>query len=172
MSFSNSVNISKLKNLEIFRNSSNAQPAFFLFRSSETIFPDSSGQNDYDTWSKVFGSFSGITGKALNEENSYIKRRTIDTFNRYKDDNPGKLLFLHYNGNERNPNDVDGRYFPGHWLYYRGCLSLENIPDLSGDTVIKVENPDYFMTNWGRNSDRNEDLLIVLKGEDGKPDWY
>lgn len=161
----------RLDKLEIIKNGNSGQPACFLFRLPERFITD----NNYNTWFKIFGKYDGIICKALDEE-LYSKNRDIDKilnfYNRYKVENPEKMLVLHYNGNEREPYDTDGRYFPGHWLYYRSCKILTDVPAEEGSTTIKVENTDLFKVNCGRFSNRNEDILLVAKGRDGRPDWY
>lgn len=158
------VKSSKLNNLDIFKSASMGQPAYFLFRHPESFV------KNYENWIDLFGKADGILAYYGREiPNADIR---LEVYNRYKDENPGKFFVAHYDGMERDPRELEGQYFPGHWLYYRGCTALEDIPAQSGSTTIKVENTSFYMLNWGLNKDRNEDIILVAKGKDGKPDWY
>lgn len=154
------------QNLDIFESAAYGQPACFHFRIPAGF------TGNYGNWIRLFGRFDGMVVKVGNEELKGNMQTSFDVYNRYKKEYPGKMLVLHYNGNERDPRDIDNKYFPGHWLYYRGCKALTDIAAEAGITVIKVENTELFKMKWGIHKNRNDDILMVKKGNDSKPDWY
>lgn len=140
-------------------------PRAFFFRTSEGLT-----HVGYENWDKTFNRLGGIMGKCLNEE---IPGRAsnIPFFSRFKQDHPGQLVMLHYNGNGRDPRDDGKKFHASHWLYYEGTKLLENLTAQDGITTIRVEDPSIFKMNIGRYKNRNEDIGMCRLTKDGKPDW-
>ncbi len=139
-------------------------PRSFFFRRSENV-----ANFDYETWEKTFNRLGGIMGKTQNEE--LLDRKTsLPFFQKFKQRNPGQAVFLHYNGNARDP--LDGQiFYQGHWLYYQGTPLQNDIAATDNVTTISVKNASIFKLKIGRNKDRNDDVAICRLKEDGSLDW-
>lgn len=155
----------KFEDLSLFNE---GHPRFFLFRQTEGYA--ASGKYSYEEWEKLFGPFSGIEGKVLEEE---VPGRSVNLpfFTRFKDEHPEKLVLLHMNGRSRDPRFRGERFFAGHWLYYNGCKTLIDISAKQEETTVKVANPNLFKTKMGRYDNSLEDLVICGLKTDGRPDW-
>lgn len=139
-------------------------PRAFFFRRSENMIVAG-----YDNWEKTFKRLGGIMGKTQNEE--LVNRKiSLPFFQKFKERNPSQAVFLHYNGNARDP--LDGEiFFQGHWLYYEGTPLLESISDKSGQLTIKVKDASVFKLKTGRNKNKNDDLAICGTNADGSLNW-
>ncbi|MFO7973704.1 MAG: hypothetical protein R6V12_03630 [Candidatus Hydrogenedentota bacterium] len=144
-------------------------PRAFHFRQSEGLA--SNPRVSYEEWERHFTVLDGIMGKCLDEEIPNRSRRNIDFFTRYKRAHPDKAVFLHFNGNARDPRFETEPYFAGHWLYFNGCRITRQVAAAEDATVIHVEDPGLFRTHMGRYGDKNEDLGICLVDGRGRPDW-
>ena len=144
-------------------------PRAFHFRQSEGLA--SNPRISYKEWEDNFTVLDGIMGKCLDEEIPNRSRRNIEFFTRYKRAHPDKAVFLHFNGNARDPRFEAEAYFAGHWLYFNGCRITRGVASAEDATVIHVEDPGLFRTGMGRYGDRNEDLGICLVDAENRPDW-
>lgn len=138
-------------------------PRAFFFRRSENV------TSDYDTWERTFSRLGGIMGKTQNEE-LLGRKLSLPFFQKYKREHPLQAVFLHYNGNARDPLDGDA-FFDGHWIYYEGTNLLEDINAREGEMMIKVADASLFKMNIGRYNNKNDDLAICKKNKDGSLDW-
>jgi hypothetical protein len=108
-------------------------------------------------------------GKNLNEE--ILNRKvTLPFFQKFKQRNPTQAVFLHYNGNARDP--LDGSvFYQGHWVYYGGTPLLQDIDDENKQLTIRVKDASIFKIKTGRAKNRNDDLAICKTNADGSLDW-
>lgn len=159
-----STNVASNQTLDLFRN---GYPRLFHFRRSEKALDRG---ETYDEWEQIFAPYDGIMGKVLEEE---VPGRgyNIPYFTRFKATHSNKLVMLHFNGRARDPRYNIEPFYAGHWLYYEGSKSLQDIAAIQDDTTIKVQDVNLFKINMGRGGDNCEDLVIVRLDEDGKPDW-
>ncbi|MEA3364222.1 MAG: hypothetical protein U9Q79_01160 [Candidatus Hydrogenedentes bacterium] len=144
-------------------------PRAFHFRQSEGVAANP--RVSYEEWEEKFTVLDGIMGKCLDEEIPNRSGRNIDFFTRYKRAYPDKAVFLHFNGNARDPGFETEPYFAGHWLYFNGCHTTREVAGAEDATIINVEDPGLFGTDMGRYGDKNEDLGICLIDAEGRPDW-
>ncbi len=125
------ITVSFIKNKKIARPTlmNAGYPRAFFFRRSEDLITAG-----YENWEKTFNRLGGIMGKTLNEE--LVNRKiSLPFFQKFKQNNPTQAVFLHYNGNARDP--LDGEiFFPGYWLYYEGTPLLQNIDNGSQQATL------------------------------------
>ncbi len=141
-------------------------PRVIAFRQSEWLVPVLS----YADWADVFAPFSGIIGKALQEENTDTSGpRNVEYFTRFKQENPEKLVLLHLNGRARRPGFETDGWSPGWWLYRKGSVLTAAIQ--SEDTVLPVASTSLFRLGPDRNGDIGDDIVIAPMGSGGKPDF-
>ncbi|MHC4502128.1 MAG: hypothetical protein ACYTFI_02400 [Planctomycetota bacterium] len=145
-------------------------PRAYFFRSAEGWAANQ--KISYERWEACFSRLMGIEGKVLDEEVPGRARRNAEFFARFKRAHPDQLVLLHYNGNARDPRYQTGKYFAGHWIYYNGARILARVPAEEGETDVRVDRPDLFLTGIGRYRNRNEDVGLCLVDEDGRPDWH
>ena len=79
-----------------------------------------SGDLTYEEFKNKYQPLDGVLGKVLNEAHYYANRPNLEFFRRFKEDFPEKMVLLHYNGTGRRATDEAAKFFPGHFLYYRG----------------------------------------------------
>lgn len=153
--------------LEVFQQ---GYPRSFFFRQTES--EARSGEYTFEEWEKRYLPLGGIMGKVLNEEHDHSNRNNLSFFQRYKQNNPGKLVMLHYNGTGRRPKDeASTKFFDGHWLYYRGTkLTLPVGADSSATSTLHVASTSVFSLRRYRGGP-SDDIAIAAVGTDGKPDW-
>jgi len=139
-------------------------PRAFFFRRSENLITAG-----YENWEKTFNRLGGIMGKNVNEE--ILNRKvTLPFFQKFKQQNPQQAVFLHYNGNARDP--LDGSvFYQGHWVYYEGTSLLHDVDDDNNQVTIKVKDASIFKIKTGRAKNRNDDLAICKINADGSLDW-
>lgn len=144
-------------------------PRAYFFRAAEGMAANK--RLSYQVWDSTFSRLMGIEGKVLDEEVPGRSVRNIDFFTRFKKRHPEQLVLLHYNGNARDPRDGTQDYFAGHWVYAAGCRILSNVPAVSGETDIKVDDARPFRVNMGRYRDSNDDVGLCMIDQKGRPDW-
>jgi hypothetical protein len=145
-------------------------PRVFFFRMAEGMATNP--RVDYEEWERVMSRLQGIMGKVLDEEIPGRSLRNVEFFTRFKQDHPRQAVLLHYNGNGRDPRDLEpGRYFAGHWLHYTGCRLTADLKADSGDDLLYVEDVSLFHTDTGRFRAHHEDLVICGLDPAGRPDW-
>lgn len=143
---------------------SDGYPRAFFFRRSENMIVAG-----YENWEKTFIRLGGIMGKTQNEE--IVNRKTsLPFFQKFKQKHPEQAVFLHYNGNGRDPLEGE-KFFAGHWLYYEGTPLLESINDNNRQVTIKVKDAAVFKMKTGRLKNKNDELAICALNENGSPDW-
>jgi hypothetical protein len=154
--------------LEVFRQ---GYPRGFFFRQTER--DARSGEYTFEEWEKMYLPLGGIMGKVLNEEHDYSNRNNLSFFQRYKQNNPGKLVMVHYNGTGRRPKDeAFTKFFAGHWLYYRGTKLTQPAGKglVSATDTLHVADTSVFSMRRHR-SGTSDDIAIAVVGADGRPDW-
>ncbi len=144
-------------------------PHAFFFRLSEAGAAQPA--NSFEKWDAAVSQLMGIEGKTLDEEIPGRSLRNIEFFTRFKKLHPSQLALLHYNGNARDPRDIHGKFFAGHWVYYNGARILSDIPAAAGQSVIRVSDATLFLTGIGRYKNSNEDIGLCELTSSGKPDW-
>ncbi len=141
-------------------------PRMLAFRQSETLVP----LLPYSEWEPIFGQFSGIIGKALQEERSdNVGPQTVEYFTRFKAQFPDKLVLLHLNGRARLPQFETQRWSAGWWLYRAGSVLTAAIGP--GDTLLGVASTDPFKLRKDPFGGVGDDIVLAPKGSDGKPDF-
>ncbi|CAN5175136.1 hypothetical protein BH20ACT5_BH20ACT5_13770 [soil metagenome] len=141
-------------------------PRVIAFRQSETLVADRS----YSEWAEIFSPFSGIIGKALQEElTTDAGPQNVEYFTRFKQDYPDKLVLLHFNGRGRVPTFETDGWSAGWWLYRAG--SVLTAPVGPEDTVFDVSSTSPFRLRADTNGDPGDDIVIAAMGPDGKPDF-
>lgn len=139
-------------------------PRSFFFRRSENMIT-----SGYETWEKTFNRLGGIMGKTQNEE-LLNRKASLPFFQKFKQKNPGQAVFLHYNGNARDP--LDGQnFYQGHWLYYQGTPLLADVGASDKVMTISVKNASVFKLKIGRDKNKNDDVAICRLKTDGSLDW-
>jgi len=161
-----SERLERLDRLDIVRP---LYPRAFFFRVSEGLAANP--RISFEEWDAQMSRLSGIIGKVLDEEVPGRSRRNIDFFTRFKQRHPEQVVLLHYNGNARDPRDAGSKFFAGHWVYWTGCKITRDLPAVSGESELYVEDPRLFRTGIGRYGDKNEDIGICMLDPQGKPDW-
>ncbi|MBI4978966.1 MAG: hypothetical protein HZC28_15920 [Spirochaetes bacterium] len=145
-------------------------PRAFFFRSAEGAAANP--KTGYEEWSSNYGRLMGIMGKCLDEEVLGREARNPEFFTRYKTDHPSQAVLLHCNGNARDPRYTTEKFFAGHWIYEEAQAVTADIPAVTEDTVISVENASRFQTNMGLHKNKNDDVAIFEIAADGKThDW-
>jgi hypothetical protein len=141
-------------------------PRMLGFRQSEMHVP----LKPYSEWEPIFAQFSGIIGKAIQEERSdIIGPQTVDYFTRYKQRYPAKLVLLHLNGRARLPTFETDGWSAGWWLYRLGSKLTSAVgPD---DTVLKVVSTGRFQLRTDAFGHAGDDIVLAEMGADGKPDF-
>ncbi len=141
-------------------------PRVIAFRQTERLVP----LNDYETWAELFAPFSGIIGKALQEERTEISGpQTVEYFNEFKQQFPEKLVLLHHNGRARRPTFETEGWSAGWWLYREGSV-LESSAE-AADTVLQVRSTTNFKLRADMEGHVGDDLVIAEMGSDGRPDF-
>jgi hypothetical protein len=157
-------------------------PRNFFFRQTEYEARDEAifGGNGrpttplvYEDWAKRFLPLGGIMGKVLNEEHDFSDKKNLEWFVRFKQENPTKAVFLHYNGTGRRPTDQaagpNARFFPGHFLHYRGTSLTQPARATRNTITLHVADTSVFKLN--RSQGVNDDIAVTLRGAGGRPDW-
>ena len=144
-------------------------PRAFFFRSCEGG-PSRPGMT-YEKWEADYDRLMGIIGKALDEE--VIGREALNPgwFTRFKRDNPGQVVLLHFNGNARDPRHGTEKYFPGHWIYRQAVAITADVPAENGETVIPVSDVSDFQVRSGRYKTSNDDIALFALTPEGAHDW-
>ncbi|MGH3147881.1 MAG: hypothetical protein ACRDTR_18990 [Rubrobacter sp.] len=143
-------------------------PRAFFFRQAEGDASD--GVLSYEEWESRYLALDGIVGKVLNEENYYTGKNNLPFFRQFKQQNPRKMVLLHYNGTGRRVTDeATTRFFPGHFLHYRGTKLTQGITSQT-QTVLRVQNTSVFDLKRYSTS-LGEDIAITRVGSNGKPAW-
>ena len=141
-------------------------PRVLGFRHSERLVP----LNSYEVWADFFAPFSGIIGKALQEERTEISGpQTVEYFNRFKQQYPEKLVLLHHNGRARRPSFETDGWSAGWWLYREGSV-LEASADPE-DTALRVRSTTNFKLRADMEGHIGDDLVIAPMGADSRPDF-
>jgi hypothetical protein len=141
-------------------------PRAFFFRDSERT-----EHLTYEQWSSDFDRLEGIMGKALQEELAR-PATNAEYFTRFKHEHPDQGVFLHFNGDARDPRwETKGRYSAGHWLYYNGAVVQDELAAKTGEMTLHVSDASLFKTNMGLYRNSNEDVGICALTDDGRPDW-
>lgn len=143
-------------------------PRVWYFRSPEGV---ARTKLPFEQWEHSFLGLMGIQGKALAEESAGLHPLNVEYFSRFKQRHPDQLVLLHMNGNARDPRFQAGAFFAGHWLYFNGARILSAVPAEEGETAIRVDHPELFRLNIGRQNNLHEDLGLCVLDEQGKPDW-
>ncbi|MDF3078984.1 MAG: hypothetical protein K0S09_2873 [Sphingobacteriaceae bacterium] len=154
-------NYSSFDKVDLFHS---GYPRAFFFRRSEGLVVAG-----YEKWSKTFSRLGGIMGKTQEEE-LIGRSASLPFFQKFKAEFPSQAVFLHYNGNARDPLQ-NKNFFDGHWLYYEGTQLLQDVPASSVEMVIKVAKANIFKIKTGRGNLKNDDLAICRLNSDGSPDW-
>ncbi|MCA1729040.1 MAG: twin-arginine translocation signal domain-containing protein [Actinobacteria bacterium] len=143
-------------------------PRALFFRQPEV--EDRRGNLSYKEWEKRYLPLNGIVGKALDESNEHAGMYdTLPFFLRYKENNPSKVVILHYHGAGRRATDTVTDFFAGHWLYYEGTSLTRKVDASASATVLYVADTSVFSLD--RVEGAGEDVVIAPVGDDGKPDW-
>ena len=145
-------------------------PRVFFFRAAEGYA--SNPKLSYEQWDTTFSRLMGIEGKCLDEEIPGRSVRNVPFFTQFKQQHPGQLVLLHYNGNARDPRDATPDFFAGHWIYHNGATITGDVPAEKGETLITVSDATLFKTEMGRFRDKNEDIALCALDADGKPNWH
>lgn len=124
----------------------------------------------YSDWEPIFAQFSGIIGKALQEERSdTVGPRTVEYFTRFKQNFPRKLVLLHLNGRARLPTFETQGWSAGWWLYRVGSVLTTAVdPD---DTVLPVASSANFKLRADPYGGIGDDIVLAPMGADGRPDF-
>lgn len=141
-------------------------PRVLAFRQSERLV----ALRSYSDWAGIFEQFSGIIGKALQEETTISSGpRNVEYFTRFKQDYPGKLVLLHLNGRGRRPSFETAGWSAGWWLYRAGSVLTSAVePE---DTVFKVASTRPFRLRPDANGAVGDDLVVAPMGPDDRPDF-
>jgi len=151
--------------LEIFRR---GYPRALFFRMPEV--EARRGVLSYEEWEKKFLPLNGIVGKALDESSEHEGQYdNLPFFLRYKENNPSKLVLLHYHGAGRRATDTTAGFFAGHWLHYAGTDLVREVEADPNATVLHVADTSVFRLD--RAQGVGDDVAIAPIGDDGKPDW-
>ncbi len=140
-------------------------PKALSFRQPEWDFR--TGDVSYEDWESRYLPLEGIVGKVLNDAHYYADRPNLEYFLRYKNQNPSKMVLLHYNGTGRRATDGATDFFPGHWLYYEGTTLLGPIGPRA--TVLSVADTSVF--NARRSMGIPDDIAITRVDARGRPMW-
>jgi len=132
--------------------------------------PGQPGSISYSEWEKTFERLMGFMGKVLDDDLPDISERALEWFTRFKKRHPDQLVMEHFDGAQRDPRYQFGKFFAGHWLYFKGAKVLSDIPAKSDDTDIKVEDVSLFRTGIGQHGNSNDDIGVCSLA-DGKPNW-
>src|SRR5215212_6679722 len=151
--------------LEILRQ---GYPRAFFFRQSEA---EARGGNlSYEKWEKRYLPLGGIVGKVLDESNEHVGQYdTRPFFLRYKENNPGKVVLLHYHGAGRRATDTVTGFSAGHLLHYKGTSLTRQVEARASETLLHVADTSVFRQE--RVPGVGDDVAIAPLGDDGKPDW-
>ena len=124
----------------------------------------------YADWEPIFAQFSGIIGKALQEERSdTVGARTVDYFTRFKQQFPNKLVLLHLNGRARLPTFETQGWSAGWWLYRVGSVLTGAVsPE---DTVLQVASTANFKLRADAYGGVGDDIVLAPMGAGGRPDF-
>ncbi|MDQ4062389.1 MAG: hypothetical protein M3122_00465 [Actinomycetota bacterium] len=144
-------------------------PRGLFFRQTEV---DARGKSlSYEEWEKRYFPLNGIVGKALDEVDERVREAGNSSyFLRYKENNPGKTVLLHYHGaGRRAPNTITAGFFAGHWLHHAGTNSTRPVAASLSATVAYVAGVPVF--SLGRVPAVRDDIAIVPPGDNGEPDW-
>ena len=156
-----------LPGLEIFRQ---GYPRAFFFRLPEVDARRRQGNLSYEEWEKRYLPLNGIVGKVLYETSDHAgKYDNLPFFLRYKENNPGKVVLLHYHGAGRRATDTTADFFAGHWLYYEGTELTRRVDASPSTNVLHVSDTSVFSLD--RVQGVGDDVAIVPVGEAGEPDW-
>ena len=129
-----------------------------------------SGELTYDEFEKKYMPLDGIVGKVLNEAHDYSGKNNLRWFTDFKADHPSKMVLLHYNGTGRRVTDEAlSRFFPGHFLYYRGT-NLSGPVTTRTQTVLPVVDTSVFAMKR-HNTSVADDIAVAPVGAGGVPDW-
>ncbi len=129
-----------------------------------------SGELTYDEFEKKYMPLDGIVGKVLNEAHYYTGKNNLRWFTDFKADHPSKMVLLHYNGTGRRVTDEAlSRFFPGHFLYYRGT-NLSGPVTTRTQTVLPVVDTSVFAMKRHSTSVA-DDIAVAPVGAGGVPDW-
>ena len=115
----------------------------------------------YEQWAKRWSKLDGMVVKALDEEIPGRSQEAQRKFIQYKQDNPSKLMLLHFNGNARDPNFDYGAFKAEDWTYFVGTYSTSAIT--KSDTQFAVADSSVF-----RHSD---DVALIPLKDNGSLDW-
>lgn len=165
--FDNEEARAALADLEIFQKGY-PRAFFFLPQLDQHAI---SGNTPYEEWRNEYLPLNGVLGKVISEERAYSGTDNLPLLNRYKKENPGKLLLLYYNGRGRGAtDDANARFFAGHWLYYAGTTLTQAVRASASETVLRVASTSVFsMGRYGGSVP--DDIVISSVGANGKPDW-
>ncbi|MGH3146920.1 MAG: hypothetical protein ACRDTR_14090, partial [Rubrobacter sp.] len=123
----------------------------------------------YEDWESRYLPLDGIVGKVLNEAHYYTGKNNLPYFLRFKNQNPSKMVMLHYNGTGRRATDeATTRFYSGHFLYYEGTKLTQAISSRT-QSVLHVADTSVF--NLKRSMGLPDDIAITRVDANGKPRW-
>lgn len=141
-------------------------PRVLGFRQSEWQVP----LRSYEEWERIFAPFSGIVGKALQEERTDTTGpQTVEYFTRFKQQYPDKLVLLHLNGRARRPGFRTAGWSAGWWLHRVGSV-LTAAAD-PADTVLQVASTTEFSLRADFAGGVGDDIVIAPSDSAGRPDF-
>jgi hypothetical protein len=121
-------------------------------------------QSSDENWQIEHTALMGIIGKAQ-DERVLDREKNVEPFTTFKLNNPEQYVFLHYNGNFREPGYRRGKFFAGHWLYHP---AVEIVRDVAAeDTTIYVSDTSGF----NATPSKEDDIALCERDPEGKPDW-
>ncbi len=129
-----------------------------------------SGDLTYPEFEGKYLPLDGVLGKVLNEAHYYTGRPNLEYFLRFKEENPEKMVLLHYNGTGRRATDEAlTKFFHGHFLYYAGAHVDRPITNRTQKEIV-VTDTSVFDTKRYRTA-VPDDIAITRVGAGRKPDW-
>src|SRR5918995_1707319 len=150
------------------RSARQGYPRALFFRQSEV---EARGGNlSYEEWEKRYLPLGGIVGKVLDERKEQAgKYDNLPFFLWYKENNPSKLVLLHYHGAGRRATDTTTDFFAGHWLHYKGTSLTRQVDASPSASTLYVADTSVFSLD--RVEGVGDDIAIAPIGDNGKPDW-
>lgn len=144
-------------------------PHWFAFRRAEAL---ANSGSDYDAWAANFTLAGGIEGKCLSEEQPTATHNPA-WFTQFKQDNPGKMVLLHFNGRARLPGfDNAQSWYPGVWMY-RPWTTLTAAAE-ADDTQLQIADTSHITASESgpyNSSSTGSDVCIASVCIDGTPDF-
>jgi hypothetical protein len=131
----------------------------------------------YDNWEERHVQYNGITKKYLREEVN-MPPLAAKWANNYAKEHPEKLMLVHLNGEGRSVNDETAfkSYFPGHWVYEKGSVPVQDIRKNQSKIILEDISPFSLKAYRVHGEDitvefKPHDILLVKVDREGNRIW-